>query len=60
MYERDVKMQKIVTDKRQITLKIDEEIWKDLKMRSLNKGITLKKWIMQAVAEAMVREDKAQ
>lgn len=53
-------MQKIITDKRQITLKIDEEIWKDLKMRSLNKGITLKKWIMQAVAEAMVREDKAQ
>lgn len=60
MYERDVKMQKIVTDKRQITLKIDEEIWKELKMRALNKGITLKKWIMQAVADAMVREDKAQ
>jgi hypothetical protein len=53
-------MQKTVPSIRQITLKIDEEIWRELKIRALNKSITMKKWIMQAVADAMAREDKAQ
>lgn len=36
------------------------EIFKEVKKRAIDKGITLKKWILQAILEKMEREDRAQ
>jgi len=42
-----------------ITLKVEEEIWKELKMRALDQSMTLKAWILQAIAERIARENLA-
>lgn len=42
------------------TLKIEEELWKDIKKRAIDQNIPLAKWILQAVAEKILREEKAQ
>lgn len=41
------------------TLMIEAELWKDIKKRAIDHNISLTKWILQAVAEKIMREDKA-
>lgn len=38
---------------------IPTEIFKDIKKRAIDRGMTLKGWVMQAIAEKIIREDKA-
>jgi hypothetical protein len=34
------------------------EIFKDIKKRAVDRGMTLKGWVLQAIIEKIVREDK--
>lgn len=42
------------------TIKIEGELWKDIKKRAIDRNMPLSKWILQAVAEKIMREDKFQ
>lgn len=44
---------------KQMIILIDAEMQKDIKSRALFKNITLKKWVLQAIVEKMIQEDKA-
>jgi predicted DNA binding CopG/RHH family protein len=45
-------------DYRQIGFRVDTELIKDLKQRALDLGIPLRTWLLQAITEKIVREEK--
>ncbi len=44
---------------KQMLILIDPQLLVDIKVRALFSNTTLKEWILQAIAEKIIREDKA-
>jgi hypothetical protein len=52
-------MEKNIVGFSQLLILIDAVIHEEVKTRALFNGISIKKWVMQAIAEKIVREDRA-
>jgi predicted HicB family RNase H-like nuclease len=44
-------------DKR-LNLQIDEELLKEIKKRAINRNITLRKWVLRAIKQAIKYEEQ--
>jgi predicted HicB family RNase H-like nuclease len=51
MYDKKLKV---------IIIKVDADIHKEVKMRAAHNNITIKQWVLQAIAEKIAWEKKSQ
>lgn len=52
------KIKTVTTGFKQMLILVDASVYLDMKKRALDRGTSLKGWVMQAVAEKMAREDR--
>lgn len=45
---------------KQLSIHADENIINSVKLRAMNMNTTIRKWLLQAIAEKIAREDAAQ
>jgi predicted HicB family RNase H-like nuclease len=53
-------MEKKRLKNRNLTVRVDEKTAQDLKIRAYNRMISVNSWIIQAILERLIREDRVQ